>query len=123
MLDPISELVQAFESNGKPPLTWVVRWSESDTEPVLAAWRRSWTPDDMIRLRELAAHPMRADARRVAIAPILWATTDADRVRCEAIRRCVPTPPTLNELMSLPRWRILAFVAKPALSASTGLPS
>jgi hypothetical protein len=124
MRDPIQELVDALESGGKPSLAWVIRWSAGGRDPVDAAWGRSFTADAMIRLLELAGHPALAAARRIALAPVFWETTDSDRVRCDAIRRRVDVPPTLDELIANPRWRVrgvVEFVA--TVSDSRGLPS
>ncbi len=107
----MTELVRALESEGKPRFAWVVRWSSDGREPVAAAWSRSWSPTDLARLLELASHPASVPARKVLLAPILFESTDTDRARCDAIRRLVPVPPTLSELLAGLNSGLLAFCA------------
>jgi hypothetical protein len=63
----------------------------------------------MVRLLEWTGHEALAVVRPILRAPILWASTDTDLARCDAIRRLVPVPPTLGELLA-PRRGALAFV-------------
>jgi hypothetical protein len=48
--DPIASLVASLESDGKPPLAWVVQWSVTGNEPVQAAWDASHDPWAMVQL-------------------------------------------------------------------------
>jgi len=100
MRDPIAELVTALDNEGKPRFVWVVRWSLGERDPVAVAWERSCSPPDLVRLLEIAAHPAITAAREILRAPFLWDSTDRDRARAEAIRRLVPVPPTLSELLA-----------------------
>ena len=97
--DPITELFRSLTSTGKPTLAWVVRWSEGGHDPVAAAWRVSWTPTDMARVLERVSHAALPVVHEILRAPALWASTDIDVARSAAIRRLVPVPPTLTELM------------------------
>jgi hypothetical protein len=98
--DPIEELVHALDSEGKPSLAWVVKWSEAGGDPVAAAWTRSRNPSAMLLVLTLGRHPARAAAQRVWDAPIFFETSDVDRVRSDAIRTLVATPPTLEALIA-----------------------
>lgn len=109
VIDPITELVRALESQGKPAFAWVVRWDSRGRDPVASAWARSCSATDMARLLELAHHPASASARKLLLAPILWVSTDHDRAHCEAIRRLVAVPPTLAELLAGLDSGMLAF--------------
>lgn len=99
MRDPIGELVEALDKDGKPTLAWTIRWSGHGEEPVRAAWQRAWSPADMVRVLVLGNHPLAREAQRVASARALFEGSDVDRVRADAIRRLVVDPPDLATLM------------------------
>lgn len=124
MRDPITDLVGALEQHGRPPLAWVVRWSGDGAEPVAAAWARSADPSAMARLLSRAGHPLATRAHAVVRAPVLFAHSDLDRVRADAIRALVPTPPPLIALLvSHPgRLGFLAVDAHATRARATALP-
>jgi hypothetical protein len=99
MNDPIHDLVLELEATGKPTLAWIVRWSANGAEPVSAAWKKSRSPRDMLRILEWVGHKDVGAVQSILRAPIFWDSTDVDRVRSEAIRRSVTVPPTLDELL------------------------
>ena len=98
--DPIEELASALAYDGKPALTWVVRWSRSNREPVYAAWQASYSVMAMKRLLALSA---RRDLELLATAAYsrfdrkMWPWLVASP--CDAVRRAVPVPPTLRDLL------------------------
>jgi hypothetical protein len=53
----------------------------------------------MVRLLLRVRHQAHAGAQRLVLTPILFQTTDVDRVRSDAIRNIVPEPPTLPEVV------------------------
>ena len=57
-MGPIKELMDDFLYRGLPSLQWLVRWSVSGIDPVLAAWNQEF---DKITMREFLAfieHPI-----------------------------------------------------------------
>lgn len=107
--DPIQQLVNAIDCDGKPALWWVVRWSEGGHDPVAAAWQRANTAYGMARVLEIVGHPMAQAALQILRAPMLFETTEHARARVDAIRRLVPVPPTLGEVLGA-RDRVLRFM-------------
>ncbi len=99
MKDPVCELVEELRAHGAPSLAWSLRWGEGGRDPVACAWGRSCSPQHMVALLRVSAHPALGEALRVCNAPVLFEGSDVDRVRSEAIRRIVPTPPTFAELV------------------------
>ncbi len=88
--DPIAELCVGLTVHGKPSLVWVVRWSEGGREPVAAAWAASCAPVAMASLL------VRAGVEHSF--SLSWDATNAQA--CDAIRRAVPVPTTLAELLT-----------------------
>jgi hypothetical protein len=115
-LDPIAELVEALAEDGRPSLAWLVRWSADGREPVAAAWGASVQPFALLTVLERGGvdvlrffDPERWGACRVCwtqVAPVddprgYLSATDDDCPACAAaIRRAVPVPPTLPELLA-----------------------
>lgn len=94
--DPIQQLVDALEVDGKPPLAWVIKWSEGGRcDPVFAAWQNTTDVWAMQRLLRLAGWPdAEVDARySKAIGE------DPREMLPDAFRRAVPVPPPLSELL------------------------
>ena len=98
-MDPLAEFVAALDRFGKPTLHWVVRWSQSRCDPVAAVWQITRSPEGMVRLLEIVALPSAAAARRILYVDFISSDTDRDVARCDAIRRLVPSPPTLREVL------------------------
>src|SRR6185369_2038825 len=61
-VDPITELVDALDRDGKPALAWVVAWSRGGVDPVAAAWAVSRAPFAMVHLLERRVPRARARA-------------------------------------------------------------
>jgi hypothetical protein len=123
--DPIVQLVWDLERDGRPSLAWVVRWSAGGAEPVAAAWSASRAPLHMAKLLERVGWPSpvavpweRASARAALrlvrgegpAATLDAALTEYALVReehyaalADRIRRAVPQPPTLAQLVAARR--------------------
>lgn len=52
--DPIAQLVEDLEAEGRPSLAWVVQWSAGGRDPVQAAWEKSADGHAMRRLLQYA---------------------------------------------------------------------
>jgi len=103
--DPIDELLDAMTSDGKPSLAWIVRWSADGREPVAAAWEAS---DAGFAMLNLLAFAGRTYSRRRAMAAVedhraTYQGAVAGSLRAAIVRREVPVPPTLEELMKIDR--------------------
>lgn len=114
--DPILELASALVRDGSPPLAWVVRWSHGDADPVAAAWAASDDPYAMLALLDdrLGGRYVPPGARAALIRIYVrmlggWhglrASDDEDeppegQLATDAIRRAVPVPPTLADLIA-----------------------
>jgi hypothetical protein len=101
--DPLLELLTALEATGRPPLPWVVRWSAGGRDPLHEAWRH--TGSDWAMLQVLLRVGGLESARYVAAydAADAWARARSRHPAphpVSAIRRAVPTPPTLAELLA-----------------------
>ncbi len=129
--DPIAQLVDALRRDGKPPLAWVVRWSQGGREPVAAAWAESGLPHAMIELlRSTASSPESQSVLALAdeASRRTWQEQDlfperdcgslaaeeyaarmmewrraGHRACADAVRALVPAPPTLAELLAARR--------------------
>ena len=119
--DPIADLVDSLEADGRPQLAWVVKWSARGSEPVHAAWNASSDPGALAGLLAFQ-RGIRAGEVLDALLPVsrwragfVWdlerpdgrsrvryAGNSPDRV-CDVIRNAVPTPPTLDELLRIAR--------------------
>lgn len=103
MMDPIDELVLDLHRDGRPSLEWVVRWSQGNRDPVQAAWDHSQDDYSMRALLRLARHPaILSDEQEYHQKIICRRGCRADP--CPgcwiAIRRAVPVPPTLPEVLA-----------------------
>ncbi|HSN30001.1 MAG TPA: hypothetical protein VLT45_27125 [Kofleriaceae bacterium] len=91
-LDGIAELVRDLDRDGKPSLAWVVRWSQGERDPIAAAWDASADGVAMAAFLSQARIFHR-------ITHLAW-RSDGDWLNdTTAIRRAVPVPPTLAELL------------------------
>jgi hypothetical protein len=111
--DPIGVLVEAMHRDGKPPLSWIVAWSEGGArEPVYAAWDASTNPRAMLtlvlpfvpawRLCNVADHmpgcyELRVEGRFCT--EVLAGAAHAPEVAA-LLRRMIPHPPTLEMLLA-----------------------
>jgi hypothetical protein len=81
--DPIAELLAGLENDRRPPLPWVVRWSEGGCEPVAAAWALCDVPAVLTRALRLAGdrrvvvRALAAEVRTYAQDRVALATLDA----------------------------------------------
>lgn len=98
MRDPIAELLEDLTQHGSPSLAWTLRWGQGGVDPVLSAWNASRSPQHMVALLQACRHPRAADALATLRAPLLFANSDSDRVRSDALRRLVCTPPAFEQL-------------------------
>jgi hypothetical protein len=124
-LDPIAELVDALERDGKPTLAWMTRWEARARElgardVVAAAWGDA--PTHSVHLGRLLAQcgdatverlglrvEIDADGRRRLVHPnghVLCSITANTMggpqywAHPSAFRTAVPNPPTLGELLA-----------------------
>ena len=82
-MDPLAELLEAIERDGKPPLPWVVRWSRGEQDPLAAVWRVTRSPEHLARLLGYVTEPaMAPTVRRVLDVVFISEQTDRDRARC-----------------------------------------
>lgn len=102
MSDPIAELVRDLRDHGKPSLRWAVEFApDGDMDAAIArAWADSHDDWMMLRLLYRADGKARLDAsdelkRHRADCPYRHGSPCC----AAAIRRAVPTPPTLAELL------------------------
>ena len=94
--DPIAELFRDLERDGKPSLAWVVRWSQGGRDPVAEAWGAAYVTSAMLtllwRARRYAEYAAAEEAVRGSLRIIGYYPP-------QSIRRAVPVPPTLAELL------------------------
>lgn len=89
----MAELWWSLLREGKPTLEWVVRWSRGEEDPVTYAWRSSQDVRAMANVLRLAGGPWSARLRTLRVRD--WFTKPE-----EQLRRLVPTPPSLEELLA-----------------------
>jgi hypothetical protein len=108
-LEGIRDLVQMLDENGKPTFLWVMKWSQYGVDPVQAAWDRESSPDAMIKLLRMSSTSSFYMALLRDEAPV-WLivhsippcyTHDLSMILGEGkyIRKAVPVPPRLKELI------------------------
>lgn len=94
--DPLADLVEVLTEIGQPPEGWVERWSQ-DGAPIEAAWNASRDPVAMRDLLRLAHYP---DMQTVeAIVGEASRSGAAGEEVAEDVRRAVPMPPSMDELL------------------------
>ena len=96
--DPIAQLLDELTRDGKPSLAWVIRWSQSGGDPVAAAWAASRDSARMFRLLRLCDPDAieRIRPRLPMNGAVLGLADDAPDI----LRRVVPAPPTLEQLLA-----------------------
>lgn len=107
-VDPVRTLAEGLLTSGKPPLHWVMKYSEGGVDPVQFTYDRSDDSNAMLTI--LLAHE---DGRDVILELVLahpdqflrWSTlygfTGLYGI-ADKVRNLVPVPPTLKELLEYP---------------------
>jgi hypothetical protein len=93
VVDPITELVHALSTDGRPTDQWLSQWSNA-ADPVAAAWNVSQAALSMIDLLRFFGEERAMAAKRAYREAYLSKLNKAD-----GIRSVEPTPPTLDALI------------------------
>jgi hypothetical protein len=112
--DPLTQLMYALAASRAPRPQWLARWSEAG-DPLAAAWRHSSDSVAMRQLLEMAGRtdlvaraqseihdvPMPPPGSGRLITPAMKRASEAYYAQlAEAVRRVVPTPPPLDQILA-----------------------
>lgn len=109
--DPLTELGHALSGHGKPPLWWVVKWSEGGREPFAAAWDASSDIDAMVKFawtqpggKRLIAAIIKAGGHVQLVAngaSVGLCTVDDRTALVKTIKSCGVVLPTLAQVVEM----------------------